>query len=419
MKYFFLIVLNSLLLSGIAYSAPDSADIYSDTDKSVFQIRVAHKQTVNKATIGSGFVVLKPNILATNYHVVSGFVNEPDKYVLEYVSKDGKKGSLQILDLDVTHDLAVLRADKPLGPPLHIANIPEKGARLFSLGNPMDLGFSIVEGVNNGIMKNSEEKNILVSGSLNPGMSGGPTLNENGQVIGINVATSGNEISFLVSAAHLLRVLDRVKQRKFEPVDDLYSTISEQLVSNAQIKMHKVLENEWGITKIGHFQVPSELSKTYRCWDASPNFKKDVLYRLISSSCTNEYNIFLSNSLDVGGISYEYHWLETDELSPFRFYRAAYERLNDSVSPSNAGEEDVTNFHCITRFIDVSGETFKATICRRDYLQYAGLSDVLITSAMVGHKQQGFIFNLDLVGTDFNSAMDLLQKMLEQIKWQG
>ena len=423
MKKLLLTLLVSVLqisnIHALSSSAVDSADIYSDTDKSVFQIRVVHKQTGKKSSIGSGFVVTAPNIIATNYHVVSSYVNEPDKYVLEYLSKDGKKGAVEILDIDITHDLAVLKADTDLGPPLMITHIPEKGARLFSLGNPLDLGFSIVEGVNNGIMKNSEEKNILVSGSLNPGMSGGPTLNEEGKVIGINVATSGNEISFLVSAEHLVKVLDRLEKRNFKPASDIYELISEQLVSNAQEKLNKVLEYEWGVTQIGKFSVPSELFDTYRCWDASPTFKKEVLYSLTSSSCTNEYNIFLSGSLEVGGLAYEYHWLETDELSPPRFYHAAYEKLNDSVPPSNAGREDVTNFACMTKFVNISGVDFKATICRRDYLKYTGLSDVLTTVAMVGHKKQGFIFNLDLVGTDFNSAMDLLQKMLEKITWQG
>ncbi len=421
MKKSLLILLASLFLmlnTHAARGGNDSVDIYSETDKSVFQIRVVHKQTGKKSSIGSGFIVMAPNLLATNYHVVSGFVNEPDKYALEYLSKDGRKGTVEILDLDITHDLAVLKADADLGPPLTIASLPEKGARLFSLGNPMDLGFTIVEGINNGIMKNSEERNILVSGSLNPGMSGGPTLNEDGQVVGINVATSGNEISFLVSAEHLVKILERLKARDFKATDDIYELISEQLVRNSQEKMDRVLKHEWGVTKIGNFNVPSELYETYRCWDASPNFKKEVLYSLTSSSCTNEYNIFLSGSLEVGGLAYEYHWLETEELSPFRFYHAAYEKLNDSVPPSNAGKEDVTNFACSTQFIDVSGIDFKATICRRDYLKYTGLSDVLTTVAMVGREKQGFIFNLDLVGTDFNSAMDLLQKMLEKIIWQ-
>jgi len=418
MKKLFLTLIVSLLCVSHVYALTDSAEIYSETDQSVLQIRVVHKQTGKKSTIGSGFIVVAPNYIATNYHVVSGFVNEPDKYALEYLSRDGEKGRLEILDLDITHDLAVLKADTPLGPPLEITHVPEKGARLFSLGNPLDLGFSIVEGVNNGIMNNSEEKNILVSGSLNSGMSGGPTLNEEGKVIGINVATSGNEISFLVSAEHLVKILKRLEERNFKAADDIYELISEQLVINAQIKMDRVLNHEWGVTKIGKFNVPSELFDTYRCWDASPNFKKEVLYSLTSSSCTNEYHIFLSNSLEVGGLAYEYHWLETEKLSPSRFYHAAYEKLNDSVPPSSAGKEDVTNFACTTRFIDVSGIDFKATICRRDYLKYSGLSDVLTTVAMVGHETEGFIFNLDVVGTDFNSAMDLLQKMLEKITWQ-
>lgn len=395
----------------------DSANIYSETDKSVFQVRVVHKQTGKKSSIGSGFIVQAANILATNFHVVSGFVNEPDKYKLEYFSKDGDKGDLIILDLDITHDLAVLKADKDLGPPLKIASIPEQGARLYSLGNPRDLGFSIVESVNNGIMENSEEKNIHVSGSLNPGMSGGPTLNVNGDVIGINVATSGNEISFLVSAEYLKIILNRLKDRQFSPVEDLYELISKQLVQNSQKKMNRLLDHEWDITRIGKFKVPSVLYKTYRCWDASPNFKKEVLYRLTSTSCTNEYNIFLSEYLQIGAIGYEYHWLETEKLASSRFYHAAYEKLNSSASPSGAGKEDVTNFFCKTRFVDISNHDFKATICRRDYLKYPGLSDVLVTAAMVSEEKEGFIFNLDLVGTDYYSALDLLQKMLEKMTW--
>ena len=64
-------------------------------------------------------------------------------------------------------------------------------------------------------MKNSDDSNILFSGSLNPGMSGGPTLNEQGSVIGVNVATSGNEISFLVPAQYLAIILERLKLTGF------------------------------------------------------------------------------------------------------------------------------------------------------------------------------------------------------------
>lgn len=66
----------------------------------------------------------------------------------------------------------------------------------------------------------------------------------------------------------------------------------------------------------------------------------------------------------------------------------------------------------------VAGQEFKLTTCRRDYLNYTGLSDLLISAALVGHKREGMLFNLDLTGTTFDSGMALLKRMLEAFKWQ-
>ena len=216
-----------------AHAQIDSSSIYKDVEQSVYQIQVVNQLSRKKTAIGSGFVVLEPNILATNYHVVSTYVNDPEGFDLDYLSTSGKTGKLELLAVDVIHDLAVLRADEPLGLPLNIAPVPQKGARLYSLGNPLDLGFSIIEGTNNGVMKNSDDSNILFSGSLNPGMSGGPTLNEQGSVIGVNVATSGNEISFLVPAQYLAIILERLKLTGFEPDGDIDQRIAEQLQDHA------------------------------------------------------------------------------------------------------------------------------------------------------------------------------------------
>ena len=412
------ILLLFLLLLSITNAENNKINIYSDVEKSVYQIRVLNKQTRKKSVIGSGFVVGRADILATNYHVVSSYVNEPETYDLEYFSTSGETGALELLDLDVVHDLAVVKAKKALGKPLNITNIPNKGANLYSLGNPMDLGFSIVEGTNNGLMKYSEEKNILFSGSLNPGMSGGPTLNESGEVVGVNVATSGNEISFLVPAEHLSSILGRLKLRNYKPEDDFFQLISDQLLSDNKAFISRLLSEKWGHEKIGKFSVPSELSRSVRCWDISRVAEEDDLFRLFFTRCSNERGIYLDDGLELGTLDYEYQWLESDELHPARLYNH-YEEMNDSSLPSNAGKDDVTNFACNTRFISVDKQDFKATICRRDYINYTGLSDVLITMAMVGHKNKGFIFNLDMVGTDFDSALKLYQKILGEFKWKG
>ena len=409
-------ILSLLLFYSPVWAEINTASMYVNAEKSVYQIRVMNKQTGKKSSIGSGFVVIKDNILATNYHVVSEYINDPDVFTLEFLSTKGKTGPLELIDFDIVHDLAVVRAKQPMGTPLKISYLPEKGASLFSLGNPLDLGFTIIKGTNNGILSKDEDGNILFSGSLNPGMSGGPTLDEKGNIVGINVATSGNAISFLVPAEYLSVVLDRLKENSYNPVDDRFAHSSKQLRANAKKILKKMLNNKWGGTKIGSFIVPAELDKSLRCWDASRTPKKDDLFLSYFTRCSNEDNIFLSSGLDVGSINYEYMWLETEKLSPIRFYRR-YEKVNNSIIGSRATKRDVTNFSCHTDFISIASQDFKTTVCRRDYLKYTGLSDMLFTTAMVGKDNKGFIFNLDLTGTDAKASLELFKHMLERFKW--
>ena len=412
-----LFTVTSQMMSMTVFAELDTANIYTNVEKSVYQIRVLNKETGKKSSIGSGFVVAKDNILATNYHVVSEYINDPDVFYLEFLSTSGKTGPLELVDFDIVHDLAVVKAKQTMGAPLNISFLPEKGASLYSLGNPMDLGFTIVKGSNNGILTKDEDGNILFSGSLNPGMSGGPTLDENGNIIGINVATSGNDISFLVPAEYLSIVLERLEETNFKPIDDRFAHSSGQILANSQKILNKMNNSKWSGTGIGQFVVPAELDKSIRCWDASRTPKKDDLFRTFFTRCSNEDNIFISNRLNVGSINYEYMWLDTKKLSPTRFYRR-YQKVNSSVIGGRAGKRDVTNFSCHTDFTEVGGRDFKTSICRRDYLKFTGLSDMLFTTAMVGEQDKGFIFNIDFTGTDPKAALKLFSRMLETIKWQ-
>jgi len=411
------LLLFSVLLSTPAQAEIAATSIYSTVEKSVYQIRVINKQTGDKSSIGSGFVVNKDNILATNYHVVSEYVNDPDLFRLEYLATDGKKGPLELIDFDIVHDLAVIKSKQPMGTPLSIDALPPKGATLFSLGNPMDLGFTIVKGSNNGILTKAEDGNILFSGSLNQGMSGGPTLNKEGHVIGVNVATSGNDISFLVAAKYLTVILDRLEGNNYKPVEDRFAHSAEQIRENSKKIVNKILNNKWSSKHIGNITVPERLDKSILCWDASRKPKKDDLLQSYLTTCSNRDNIYVSTSLNIGTINYDYTWLQTKDLSPTRFYRH-YEKMNHSIIGSHANKRDVTNFSCHTDFTQVASQDFKTTVCRRDYIKYEGLSDMLFTTALVGKQDKGFLFNLDFTGTDSKTALKLFTRMLETFKWE-
>ncbi len=404
-----------LMIAGtpLCANALNSQAVFENSEDAVYQVRVINRQTGKKNTIGSGFIYQYDNRLATNYHVVSTFIDKPDDFELRYLASNGSEGALRLVAVDAVHDLALVEADHPLGAPFTVGEPPPKGATLFAMGNPLDLGLSIAAGTNGGVLSQTDESRILFSGSLNPGMSGGPTFDEQGVVVGINVSTASNDISFIVPARYLERipVIDEASPKTFLKV------IGNQIHDYQVGYIDRINNAAWPPTDIRHIRAPGSVSPTIRCWDGSPKQDPEDLYRRYSIRCQNENDIYLTDRLNVGRIIYEYLWLESDQLEPMRFYRL-YSSLNNSQFSAGAKKDDVTRFRCTTRFVDVNGHDFKTTICKRDYKNYPGLSDVLFTAAMLGEERTGFIFNIDLSGTDYNAAVRLIARFLKEIRWQ-
>src|SRR5205807_1245578 len=103
------------------------------------------------------------------------------------------------------NDLALVRLDRADRPFFAFdvrtaeADLP-RGERLYSLGHPLGIGFTIVEGTYNGPVERSYSPRIHFTGALNPGMSGGPAVDGDGRVVGVNVSKQfgGDLVSFLV-----------------------------------------------------------------------------------------------------------------------------------------------------------------------------------------------------------------------------
>ena len=155
--------------------------IYADARPRLLQIRTLVQETGSQSSIGSGFVVGADGFAMTNYHVVSQYLLEPAAYRLDYTAPDGSHGPLRVHAIDVANDLAVLRLDRGGWPYFEfdlraVGGTLPKGERLYAMGNPLDLGFTIVEGTYNGLVERSYNERIHFTGALNPGMSGGPAV---------------------------------------------------------------------------------------------------------------------------------------------------------------------------------------------------------------------------------------------------
>ena len=173
--------------------------------------------------IGTGFILDKAGIVATNLHVVVGSAEITVKL------KNGTKFPVStIAGFDPRFDLALLRI-KPLQPlpTLHLGDSDrmEAGDQIYAIGNPLGVfDYSISNGLVSakrngceGVPKNeqcSDVNYIQFTAPISQGSSGGPLLNQDGEVIAITTAfiTAGQNINLAVPTNYLKPMLAHTQQ---------------------------------------------------------------------------------------------------------------------------------------------------------------------------------------------------------------
>lgn len=414
-KYF---LLSCLMFASVVANANQAEQLFNRLKPALYQIRLIEQASDNKSSIGSAFQINAEGVMATNYHVISGFIQHPNKYRLEYLDENGAIGDLHVLDVDVINDLALVKRNTG-GKHFELASQgPTQGEGIFSLGNPHDLGMIVVPGTYNGLKDSSFYDRIHFTGAVNPGMSGGPTVNAEGKVVGINVATSGNQIGFLVPLDKLNALYGRYQLRG-TPVENFKQLIGVQLHANQQRLLNEVLASDWQIKKLGSAMVPGEITPFIRCWGQSNAHKSDAKFLSASSHCAMSEQVYLSNKFRSGVIGMQYEWLKTDELNRYQFYNMYEKSLAGMGADNLAAKDDVTEFKCSHDLVSVvKGSTHsKAVICSRAYKEYPGLFDVAFIAASYDKAKQGLISHFTLSGVEKSLALKFARKFMESATW--
>lgn len=401
-----------------AVQADSAEQLFARYEPALLQVRVLENASGAKASIGTGFVLEQPNLLVTNYHVVSEAVLFPEKYQLEYLAQDQSKGQLQVLAVDVINDLALVKTDYQ--PAQRFAIQPAKpvqGVTLYSLGNPHDLGMILVPGTYNGLQKYSFYPRIHFTGAVNSGMSGGPTVDASGKVVGVNVASAGNQLGFLVPAQALSALLERYQQQG-QP-QDFKSQIESQLLDSQQKMFAQILQADWQLKEFGPGKVPDEIVPFVRCWGESNVEKRQDQLKKVAAFCSQSEEIFLSQRFSTGRIEMQFEWLHGPELHPLQFFHR-YQQNIDRANPDNqAGKEDVTPFECQHQVVQQqNGQRAKTIFCVRAYRQFNGLYDALYLAASLDHQQQGIVSHFTLSGVSQDNALAFSRKFSEAVLWQ-
>ena len=141
--------------------------------------------------LGSGFVLDKAGHIVTNFHVVRGAT------AIQVSFSNNERFKAKLVGVDPSTDIAVLqvevkaRALKAL--PLGNSDGVRVGDQVIAIGNPFGLDRSVTAGIVSAVQRRIEAPNrlsishvIQTDAALNHGNSGGPLLNAQGEVVGVN-----------------------------------------------------------------------------------------------------------------------------------------------------------------------------------------------------------------------------------------
>lgn len=403
--------------SFISQAQGTASQLFKQLKQQVYQIRVIDLASGDKSSIGSGFQISKDGYLATNFHVVSSYVHEPKKYRLEYVFHDGSTGDIELMDIDIIHDLAIVKI-QPIQNKHFKFNLDplSKGDRIYSMGNPHDLSMLIIEGNYSGLIKESRYKKILFSGSLNAGMSGGPAFNHSGKLIGVNVAKGSEQLSFLVPVTELKKLFDHVKKNGKEI--NLQKRIKTSLLNDQESFYNTLLKSDWASEALGDTMVSTKLDDSLKCWGHALD-KEDVHYKTAHKHCVSEDVIFISQKMKTGTFSFDYEWTTTKDLNRFQFYTQLEKRFSHTKINNISKKEDAENYDCHNDFIELSNHSWKISTCSRPYKKYLGLHDVLLLLNSVDSDNKSLLVKSRMSGVSKENSMKFIKRFLGEIKWKN
>ncbi len=180
--------------------------IFYECNKAVVHIETqmtddsSYFNAVPESATGSGFFISTDGLIVTNYHVIK------DASIITVSLHDGSVYEAGLVGSDTENDIALIRITPTEGAEITALSFGDSdslvvGQKVIAIGNPFGYDRTMVTGIISGLSRPIRDENgtvllgmVQTSAPINLGNSGGPLLNTNGEVIGINTSiysTSG------------------------------------------------------------------------------------------------------------------------------------------------------------------------------------------------------------------------------------
>jgi len=193
-----------ITLTSVTESATANHAAAGSTKSMVIAARNATVAVSTDTGFGSGFFVTDGGILVTNYHVIHG---AEKIFIWFYDETIMNRYEAIVMGIDPVADLAIIQAFVPeYLQPVSFLNIEgnkndiEITDEVFAIGHPGGLDWTVTEGIvshaNRGSRNTPYVRLLQHSATIAPGSSGGPLINDDGLVIGVNTYVVGEYQNF-------------------------------------------------------------------------------------------------------------------------------------------------------------------------------------------------------------------------------
>jgi hypothetical protein len=292
--------------------------------------------------------------------------------------------------------------------------LPEliQGQYLYSLGNPLDLGFAISEGAYNGVVSRSFYDQLMFTGPINAGMSGGPSVTVDGRVAGVNVSkrTDGELVSFLVPVRYVRDLLKSVAAAPQAP-KDFKAEVGQQLIRHQAAMVDSLMNTPLTFKELTPYKTPVWESEQVRCWGWS-NSKDDKPYLIDQVNCAMESSLFVSDQLETGHVAINHQRIQDKELGALRFAALAG-RLFKEQSIGRRKDSRLTSPQCAEQFVSNGKLPMRAVLCVRAYRKFPDLYDFTLLAATDDASRMMLQSRVEAVGVSYENGLRVARVFLE------
>ena len=218
---FLRVMLVLMVLTAVAALSPARAGpSFEDAMARVFVVR---SDDAADRFLGSAFLWATGEMAVTNAHVTGGADS------VRLVDQTGHVQTARVIGQDTVRDVAVLSV-APGTTGLEPGPAPALGEPVWALGAPLGLDFTLTRGMVSASARQVEAavplRLLQHDAAVNPGSSGGPLIDANGRVVGMNSRIADGSrhyvgISFAIAAPDLARIVQGLIDKTLLPMPDL------------------------------------------------------------------------------------------------------------------------------------------------------------------------------------------------------